>query len=110
MVSKKSLDGFLIWIGSGLEFAALRAGRPRNSRQDAGAIFSGLAPAALLAVGGNNHWGCVHFAGMIVDGGCGLRAKVAGLRVEVERANAVVTVRASKFHTAFDALDSVGFH
>jgi hypothetical protein len=73
-------------------------------------LFSELAPAALLAVGGNNGWGCVHFAGMIVDGGCGLSAEVARLRVEVERANAVVTMRTSKFHAAFDALDSVGFH
>jgi hypothetical protein len=52
----------------------------------------------------------MHFGGVIVDRGCGLGAQVAGSGVEVERADAVGTVRAGELHAAFDALDSVGFH
>ena len=48
--------------------------------------------------------------GVIVDRGCGLGAQVAGSGVEVERADAVGTMRAGELHAAFDALDSVGFH
>jgi hypothetical protein len=70
-----------------------------------------LAPAALLTVGRRNHHGfVVRFAGVIVDRSCGLGAEVAGLGVEVQSADAVGTVRASKPHAALDALDSVGFH
>ena len=47
---------------------------------------------------------------MIVDGGCGLGAEITGFGVEIERADAVVTMRAAKLHAAFDALDFVGFH
>jgi len=52
----------------------------------------------------------VGFAGVIIDRGGGLRAKVTRLGVEVQSADAVGTVRARELHAALDALDSVGFH
>jgi hypothetical protein len=70
-----------------------------------------LAPGALLAIGGGNYHGdVVRFGGVIIDRGCGLGAEVAGPRVEIERADAVGTLRAGELHAALDALDSVGFH
>ena len=71
----------------------------------------GLAPGALLTIGRGNYRGCrVRFAGVIVDRGCGLGAEVAALGVEVQRADAVCTLRASELHAALNALDSIGFH
>jgi hypothetical protein len=71
----------------------------------------GLAPDALLTIGGGNYQGCVvRFGGVIIDHGCGLGAEVARLRVEVQRADAVFTLHAGELHAALDALDSVGFH
>lgn len=52
----------------------------------------------------------MRFRGMIVDGGRGLGAEVAGFGVEIQRAYAVSTARAVELHAAFDALDTVGFH
>ena len=49
-------------------------------------------------------------SGVSIDRGCGLGAEVAGFRVEVDRADAVGTLRAGELHAALDALDSVGFH
>lgn len=70
-----------------------------------------LAPAALLAVGGGNHqWFVVRFCCVIVDGGGGLGAEVAGVGIEIQRADAVGAARAVELHAAFDALDSVGLH
>ena len=70
-----------------------------------------LAPSALLAIGGWNHHGLVvGFGGVIVDGGGGLGAEVAGFGVEIEGADAVSTVGAGELHAALDALDTVGFH
>ena len=69
-----------------------------------------LAPTALLAVGGGNYQRLVRFGGVMVDCGCGLGAKVAGLRFEIERAYAVRTLRAGELHAVLDALDSIGFH
>jgi len=51
----------------------------------------------------------MRFGGVIIDRGCGLGAEVAALRVEVQRADAVCTLRARKVHAALDALDAVGF-
>ena len=48
--------------------------------------------------------------GVIVDCACGLGAEVAGLGIEIERADAVAAASASELHAAFDALDSIGFH
>jgi hypothetical protein len=73
--------------------------------------FARLAPGALQTVGRrNNHRFVVSFGGVVVDGGRGLCTQVAGLRVEVESADAMGTVRAGELHAALDALDSVGFH
>jgi hypothetical protein len=47
---------------------------------------------------------------VIVDGGCGLGAEITGFGVEIERADAVGTVRANELHAALDALDSIGLH
>jgi len=70
-----------------------------------------LAPGTLLTIGGGNYQGCVvRLGGVSIDHGCGLGAEVAGLRVEVQRADAVGTLRAGEVHAALDALDSVGFH
>ena len=52
----------------------------------------------------------MRFAGVIIDSGCGLGAEIAGLRVEVQRADAVGTLRAGELHAVLDALDSVSFH
>jgi hypothetical protein len=49
-------------------------------------------------------------AGVIVDCGGGLGAEVAGLGVEVKRADAMSTVRARELHAALDSLYFVGFH
>lgn len=71
----------------------------------------GLAPAALLTIRGGNYQGfVVRFRGVSIDCGCGLGAEVAGLGVEVQRADTVGTVRAGELHAALDALDSIGFH
>ena len=70
-----------------------------------------LVPGALLAIGGGHYHGdVVGFGGVIVDHGGGLGAEVAGFRVEIQRADAVLTLRAGELHTALDPLDSVGFH
>ena len=70
-----------------------------------------LAPGALLTVGGGNYHGHVMgFGGVLVDHGCSLSAEIAGLGVEVQRADAVFTLRAGELHAALDALNSVGFH
>lgn len=60
--------------------------------------------------GGNRRGFVVHFRGVLVDGGRGLGAEVAPLRVKIERADAVFTVRAGEPYAAPDALDPVGFH
>ena len=52
----------------------------------------------------------MRFAGVIIDSGCGLGAEIAGLRVEIQRADAMCTLRAGELHAVLDALDSVGFH
>jgi len=52
----------------------------------------------------------MRFSGVLVDGGCGLGAKVAGLGVKIQRADAVITVRAGEFHAALDALNLIGLH
>jgi len=52
----------------------------------------------------------VRFGSVIIDHGCSLGAEVARLGVEVQRADAVRTLRAGELHAALDALDSVGFH
>ena len=71
----------------------------------------GLAPGALLTIRGGDYRGCgVRFAGVIVDRGRGLGAEIAALRVEVQRADAVCTLRAGELHAALDALDLIGFH
>ena len=70
-----------------------------------------LAPCALLTFGGGNDQGLVvRFGGVIVNRGCGLRTQVSGLRIEIERGDAVGTVRAGELHAALNALDSIGFH
>ena len=72
---------------------------------------AGLAPGALLTIGGGNYRGCrVRFAGVIINRGRGLGAEVAALGVEVQRADAVRALRASELHAALNALDSIGFH
>jgi len=64
-----------------------------------------LAPVSLLTLGrGNYQRLTVHLASVIVDGGCGLGAEVAGLGVEVERGDTVGAVRAVELHAALDAL------
>ena len=76
-----------------------------------GSLEGRLAPAALLAVGcGNDHRLAVNFAGVTIDGGCGLGTEVAGFRVEVERADDVFTLGTGELHAALDALDAIGFH
>ena len=52
----------------------------------------------------------MRLGGVIVDHGRGLGAEVAGFRVEVQRADAVFTLRAGELHAALDALNFVGFH
>jgi hypothetical protein len=52
----------------------------------------------------------VRLGGMPTNGGGGLGAQVAGLRVKIERADAVFTVRAGEPYTPRHALDAVGFH
>ena len=52
----------------------------------------------------------MRFAGVIVDCGRGLSAEVAALRIEVQRADAVSTLRTGELHAALDALDFIGFH
>ena len=52
----------------------------------------------------------MRLGGVSIDHGCGLGAEVADFRVEVQRADAVFTLRAGELHAALDALDSVGFH
>ncbi len=70
-----------------------------------------LAPGALLTLGRGDYQGLVvGLGGVIVDRGGGLRAEVASLGVEIERADAVGTARADKLHATFDALESIGFH
>ena len=49
-------------------------------------------------------------SGMPIDGGGGLGAQVALFRVKIERADAVVAVRAGEPYTALDALDTVRLH
>ena len=87
----------------------------RKSREVRGTVCRfwklGLAPGALLTIGRGNYRGCrVRFACVIIDRGCGLGAEVATLRVEVQRGDAVCTLRAGELHAALDALDSIGFH
>jgi hypothetical protein len=69
-----------------------------------------LAPTTLLAVGGNDYRRGVRFAGMIVNGGCSLGPKVPDSRIEIERAHAVLAMRASELHATLDPLYSIGFH
>ena len=52
----------------------------------------------------------MRFCCVVIDRGRGLGAEIAALRVEVQRANAVCTLRAGELHAALDALDSIGFH
>ena len=70
-----------------------------------------LAPGALLTIRrGDDHGRRVRFAGVIINRGRGLSAEVAALRVEVQCADAVCTLRAGELHAALDALDFIGFH
>ena len=52
----------------------------------------------------------MRFGGVIVDGGGGLGAEVAGFRVEIERADAVGAVIADEFDAVLDALGAIGLH
>ena len=73
--------------------------------------YASLAPAALLTIGRGNYRGCrVRFCCVVIDRGRGLGAEIAALGVEVQRADAVCTLRAGELHAALDALNSVGFH
>jgi hypothetical protein len=63
-----------------------------------------------LSVGRDDEGRGMHSGSVIIDGGCGLGAEISGLGVEIERADAVGTVRAQELHAALDALDSVCFH
>ncbi len=49
----------------------------------------------------------VNLRSVAVDRGCGLRAHIAVVRVEVECAHVVRAVRAFELHSAFNALDAV---
>lgn len=70
-----------------------------------------LAPTALLAIGrGNDHRCVVHFDGVVVDRGCSLSAEVAAPGVEIERADAMLTLCAGEPHAALDTFDTIGFH
>ena len=74
-------------------------------------VEGNLTPATELpVVRGDDQRFVVHFGGVIVDGGCGLGAKVTQSGVEIQRADAVFTVRAGEFHAALDALDLIGLH
>ena len=48
--------------------------------------------------------------GVLIDGSRGLGAEVASLGVEIERADAVFTVRACELYAVLDAFGTVGFH
>ena len=52
----------------------------------------------------------VRLGGVMVDGGRGLGAQVAGFRIEIERGDAVGTARARELYAVLDALGPVGFH
>ena len=52
----------------------------------------------------------VRFGGVVIDGGGGLGAEVAGFGVKIQRADAVGTACAVELHAALDALDSIGLH
>lgn len=69
------------------------------------------APGALMTIGRRNHHGfMVRVGGMLIDGSRGLGAEVAGLGVEIQRADAVFAARAGEPHSTLDALHAVGFH
>ena len=70
-----------------------------------------VAPGAQFYTLGGDGWGfVVRFCGVLVDGGGGLGAEVAVAGVEIERGDAVVTVRAGELYAVLDALGAVGFH
>lgn len=48
--------------------------------------------------------------GVIVNRGGGLGSQIAGFRIEVVGADAVIATGTGELHAALDALDSVGFH
>lgn len=70
-----------------------------------------MARGAQFCVAGGNDCGVVmRLGGVMVNGGCGLGAQVAGFRVEIERCDAVGTARTRELDTVLDALGPVGFH
>ncbi len=69
-----------------------------------------LAPATLLTVGRKWRWLAMRFGRVIINSARGLGAEVSALGVEVLSADSMGTLRATEFHAALDALDSVGFH
>lgn len=76
-----------------------------------GRFFKKLAPAALLrVVGGSGCGSRVVLGGVLVYGGGGLGANISDLRVEIQRGDAVDTMRAGELHATLDALDAIGFH
>ena len=50
------------------------------------------------------------FGGVLIDRGCGLSPEVAGVGVEVKRADAVFAVLAGESDAVLDSLDTVRFH
>jgi hypothetical protein len=79
---------------------------PNND--DPGKVGKSAAVDVLLSVKGGEHDRLVvNFGGVLVDRGCGLSAKVAVARVEVEGADVVGTMGAGEPHASLDAGDGV---
>ena len=89
----------------------VRSERRKASSADDRQRYGSGAVDVLLGVERGEHYRLVmNLGGVLVDGGGGLGAEVAGFGIEIQRADAVGAARAVELHAAFDALDSVGLH
>jgi len=73
-------------------------------------LSSGTPGAQFHVEGGNRRGFVVRSGRVLIDGGRGLGAKIAGRGFEVKRTDAVFTPRAGELYAVLDALGTVGFH